>query len=185
MNDPAPLFTCAEPEPAQGFLRRLRARQRNQILFIILAVLFAMSFAPARHGHYDVDVAKLFIAPGLIAILVRLLVPGSRRPGIHIFRNDSARIYAGGIWCVFQDVDVKKIQEMLIQPVSFAGAEFYLILLVFRHRSGGRSGGVFPLYFCVQNSDLDHVRKWCQERNIDVRDGSRVTSPNKLPLFLR
>jgi hypothetical protein len=142
-----------------------------------------MGLAATVHGQLDVP--KLFIAPGLVAILVRLLVGGSRRPGAHIFKENSARIYVGGAYYVFEDIDVKKIQEMPMIPVSFTGAEFCLVLLVFRHHSGGRYGGVFPLYFCVQNSDLDHVRKWCQERNIDVRDESRITSPNKLPLFIR
>ncbi len=189
MSDPATLFTCAEPESAQQFLRRLRARQRNQILIIILASLFGLGLAVTRSRSLDFMTLSHVVwglgLLGLMAALARLLVKRIRSPGTHIFRAESARIYVGGAYYVFEDVGVQKIQEMLFRPVSFAGTEFYLVLLVFRHRSGGRSGGVFPLYFCVQNFDLDHIRKWCHERNIDVRDESRVTSPNKLPLFIR
>jgi hypothetical protein len=184
-NNPSTLFECAEPETAQKFLWRLRARQRNQILLIILGVLFALGFAMKQDPAFDPAWWKGLASIGSIAVLVRLLVGGSRRSGAHIFEDESAKIYVGGSYNVFEDVDIQKLQKLQISPVSFEGSDFHLVLVIFKHRSGGRYGGVFPVYFCVQNSDIKLINEWARERNVDVEEGTRVTSPNKLPLFIR
>ena len=192
-TDDATLFTCADPPSARPFLRRLRARERRKLFFILVLVALTLVVS-SMHGSIDIKVLltvlMFFGTMGIMVCLAIALAMHIFFRKIHTFQNHAAILYIGGIFTVCDTVRAKSVKTLQISPVSFAGAQFHLILVIYKHLSdasvGGMNvGGTYPIYFAVENSDVNRIVQWARQRNIDVAEGVRITSPGKLPLFIR
>jgi hypothetical protein len=182
-------FTCANPPSATPFLRRLRMRERLHFLLILAACVITVWIAPTEREHLDRQIlASVMLWLGAFGLIVCTVLAVSVRLGVskmHIFREQAATLYLGGFFTVQETVAAKKIQTLQAWPVSYNSAQFCLLCVICKHIKEGRYAGVFPIYFCVETADAPQVMTWARDRHIDVEEKELLTSPAKLPLFIK
>jgi hypothetical protein len=193
-TDSAPLFTCHDPKAARSFLWRLRLRQQVQIFFTIAAGALVIFICASQEASSDLgillEVCLVIGGAALVICLMIALVARMSAARGHAFHDQAMVIHVGGFFTVTEVASARKLQKLVFFPVSFKGEPFYLVLVVYQHLTNvwvgyWQVGGVYPVYFGILNSDIGRVSEWGRERKISVEEGKRITSPWKLPLFIK